>query len=203
MRNSTFAIFLVISISSTLIAVSFAQNFTERYLPEGAIARFGKGHIYDFVYSPDGQLLASGSRDNTVRLWEVETGNLLKTLAPHRGDVQNVVFSPDGSTLASASWEGVVCLWNSQTGELLETVGGPLRKVATVIFSPDGNRIVYGSDDKIYFWDIRAKKILRTLAGHTDVVDRLAYSSDGKTLVSGSRDGTILLWDLTKSALNQ
>ena len=91
MRNGTLMIVLIIGISSTLISVSFAQNLTERYLPEGAIARFGKGHIYDFVYSPDGTQIAVAS---TIGIWlhDAVTGKALNLLTGDKYEVHSVNF---------------------------------------------------------------------------------------------------------------
>ena len=69
------------------------------------------GWVYSVSFSPEGQTLASGSDDGTVRLWDVNTGNLLHTLTAHRGSVYSVSFSPDGRTLASGSFDHTVLLW--------------------------------------------------------------------------------------------
>ena len=70
------------------------------------------GRVNGVAFSPDGQILASASDDDTVKLWNPATGALLRTLAGHRSAVQSVAFSPDGRTLASASWDNTVKLWN-------------------------------------------------------------------------------------------
>lgn len=94
-------------------------------------------------------MLASGSHDDTTRLWDVQTGALLETLVGHTGNVYTVVYSPDGSTIASGSWDGTVCLWDSQTSELLETLRGHTRNVASAAFSPDGGTVLLWDLTKI------------------------------------------------------
>ena len=89
--------------------------------------------------------LASGSDDNTVRLWDVQTGEQLRTLEGHTDGVTSVAFSPDGNTLASGSDDNTVRLWDVQTGEQLRTLEGHTGSVNSVAFSPDGSTLASGS----------------------------------------------------------
>ena len=105
-------------------------------------------------FSPDGSTLASGSEDNTVRLWDVSTGETLRTLTGHRGGVNSVSFSPDGSTLASGSYQEIR-LWDVGTSELLRTLTGHASWVNSVSFSPEGQTIASGGyDGTVLLWDI-------------------------------------------------
>ena len=80
--------------------------------------------IYSVAYSPDGSVLASGSHDQTICLWDVATGELKNTLIGHTHRVLSVMYSPDGSTLASGGWDNTVRLWDVATGELKQTLTG-------------------------------------------------------------------------------
>jgi WD40 repeat protein len=78
-----------------------------------------QGHndsVWSVAFSPDGQLLASGSQDKTVKLWEVKTGTLLHTLQGHDAAVFSIAFSPNGRLLASGSWDSTVKLWQVSSG---------------------------------------------------------------------------------------
>jgi len=158
-----------------------------------------EGHK-DFVtsvnFSPDGKTLVSVSRDNTIKLWNVETGEEIRTLKGHYG-VQSVNFSPDGKTLVSGSWDNTIKLWNVETGEEIRTLKGHNGPVNSVNFSPDGKTLVSGSGDKtIKLWNVETGQEIRTLKGHDNSVISVNFSPDGKTLVSGSGDKTIKLWNV-------
>ena len=158
-----------------------------------------EGHtniVPSVAFSPNGKMLASASWDQTVRIWNVNTGRLLHILRGHTNDIMSVAFSPDGQTLASSSWDSTIRLWNPRTGKLKRTLTGHAGGVASVAFSPDGQTLASGSADQtIRLWNTKTWKLERTLTGHTHVVDIVAFSPDGQTLASGSRDTTIRLWN--------
>ena len=153
-------------------------------------------------YSPDGNTLASGSDDRTIKLWDARSGALLRTLEGHRNWVSSVAFAPDGSTLASGSYDSTIKLWDARSGALLRTLEGHTSLVRSVAFAPDGKTLASGSEYKtIKLWDARSGELLRTLEGHTRAVRSVAFAPDGNTLASGSWDGTIKLWDARSGAL--
>ena len=131
---------------------TFAQDYTQLGLPEGAKARLGKGHITgNITHSPDGTRLAMAS---SIGIWiyDAHTGEELALLTQHTGDVSSVSFSPDGSTLASGS--GDVRLWDVNTGEHLRTLTGHTGDVSSVSFSPDGSTLASGSQDgMVLLWE--------------------------------------------------
>ncbi len=157
-----------------------------------------RGHsdwIGRIAWSPDGKILASPSKDHTIRLWDAQTGQHLRTLKGHSGIVSSVAWSPDGKALASGSTDNTIRLWNAQTGRSIRTLEGHSDIVYSVAWSPDGKTLASGSfDQTVHLWDAQAGRSLQTLDGHSSFVLSVAWSPDGKALASGSGDQTIHLW---------
>ena len=175
---------------------TFAQD--EPYLV------IGDGHwdeVNSVAFHPDGHTLASASRDYTIKLWNIKTGVVLKTLKGHRTGVNSVAFHPDGHTIASASgsWradDNTIKLWNTNTGEHIRTLEGHTSYAYSVAFSPDGHTLASASYDKtIRLWNPNTGELLNTLEEHTDGVNSIAFHPDGHTLASASYDKTIRLWN--------
>ena len=158
------------------------------------------GHAFwvdSVTFSPDGKTLASGSSDTSIRLWDVRTGKVLRTLAGHTGSVYSVDFSPDGKKIVSGSQDASIQVWDVNSGKALRTLTGYAAPVYSVAFSPDGKTVAGGSRDKTNrLWDVDNGRVLRTLTGQTDLIYSVAFSPDGKTLASASQDKTIRLWDI-------
>ncbi|KAL2886498.1 Vegetative incompatibility protein HET-E-1 [Ceratocystis lukuohia] len=166
-----------------------------------------EGHgraVRSVVFSNDGQRLASGSLDSTVKIWDATSGACLQTLEGHRGYVYSVVFSNDGQRLASGSRDSTVKIWDATSGACLQTLEGHSGYVYSVVFSNDGQRLASGSDDStVKIWDATSGACLQPLEGHGDAVLSVVFSNDGQRLASGSRDKTVKIWDATSGACLQ
>ncbi|KAJ5908983.1 hypothetical protein N7495_001665 [Penicillium taxi] len=166
-----------------------------------------EGHsdsVTSVAFSPDGLTLASGSWDNTIKLWDTATGTQRQTLEDHSHFVVSVAFSPDGLTLASGSWDNTIKLWDTATGTQRQTLEGHSDSVTSVAFSPDGLTLASGSwDNTIKLWDTATGTQRQTLEDHSHWVTSVAFSPDGLTLASGSWDNTIKLWDTATGTQRQ
>ena len=153
------------------------------------------GDVFGLSFSPDNKLLASGSHDNTVKIWDVKSGECLHTLTGHNHLTFSVAFSPDGKMVASGSFDKTIKLWNVETGEEIRTLQGHEGQIRVVAFSPDGTVIASASEDgTIKIWETATGKRLQNLTDHVPSwVHGLAFSPDGRFLASS--DYQIKIWE--------
>jgi WD40 repeat protein len=155
------------------------------------------GAVSAVAFSRDGKLAASGSRDRTVKIWEIATGRELTSFAGHSGAILSLQFSPDDKRLLSGSEDRSVRLWDLESGRELLTLSGHGNYVNSVTFSPDGTVAASGGDDNtVKVWSLSDGRLLQTLTGHTNSVVSVAIASDGKSVFSGSWDNTIRMWNI-------
>jgi WD40 repeat protein len=154
-----------------------------------------EGHqdiVQSVSFSPDGEILATASYDNTVKLWRSD-GSLIATLQGHTQPVMSVSFSPDGQMIASGSQDGTVRLWD-RNGKLIWFIKAHNSSVFSVRFSPDGKTIATGSEDKTAkLWGLNGR-FLKTLSGHRGWVRQVSFTPDGNRIVTISEDTTVNLW---------
>jgi WD40 repeat protein/serine/threonine protein kinase len=161
-----------------------------------------KGHtgsIEALAFSPDGKRLVTGSRDQSAKIWEVETGNELFDLKGHTGAVVYVAFSTDGKRIVTVTQDGSVKNWDPETGKELEVALQPVDTVRSISSSPDGKRKVMTRHDEsnaAVTLDPATGQELMRLKGHSDRVLAVAFSPDGKRVVTGSQDKTAKIWDV-------
>ena len=250
--KTSFSLIFTVIIALVFCFPLTAQDHSQIGLPEGVIARLGKGslgevhfspdgsqlaistsigiwlhdpetgkelellrrsHItrpYAFAYSPDGKTIASTSWDKpkrtrgrgirAVEVWDAATGEDKAILIGHTTRVNSIAYSPDGETIATTGWhrDNTVRLWNAQTGQNIFTSRMQMLWDTFVIFSPDGTTYAAAAaDNTVHLWNGKTGSHKITLTGHTKQVACAAYSPDSKTIATGSYDGTIRLWDVT------
>ena len=155
------------------------------------------GSVSSVTFSPDGKLLATGSSDNTAKVWEMPSGNLIATMR-HDGSVFSVTFSPDGKLLATGSDDNTAKVWEMPSGNLIAKLehDGFVKSVA---FSPDGKLLATASNLRKYtiseakVWEMSTGNLIAKLR-HTDYVSSVTFSPDEKLLVTGSGDNTAKVW---------
>jgi hypothetical protein len=141
------------------------------------------------------QLVASVSRDKTIRLWEVATGLCCSTLEGHSDSNGAVAFSPDGQLVASATQDKTVRLWDVASSLFLSTLEGHSKMVLAVAFSPNSRMVASASlDNTVRLWKVATGLCLHMLRGHDNRVTAIAFSPDGQLVASASWDKTIRLW---------
>jgi WD40 repeat protein/tRNA A-37 threonylcarbamoyl transferase component Bud32 len=183
----------------------FAWGWYERrYYRERQTLLGHTSSVKSVAFSGDGKLLASGSADSTIRLWDVATGREKASLHGHSSLVQSVALSGDGKLLASAGirvdprpnkLRAEVKLWDVATGQEKATLPGHNSERASVAFSGDSKLLASTEGGTIKLWDLASGQQKAALKGHIGTVYSVAFSGDGKLLASAG-SGTIELWDM-------
>lgn len=161
------------------------------------VERILAGHgerVRALAVSADGSMIASGSADQTAKIWDTETGENIISLLGHEGPVETVKFSPDDHYVATASRDRTCKLWN---------VTGHTNAVTSIVFSPDGRMLATGSSDRtIKLWHLSGNRLRlhKTLRGHKDQIQDLAFHPSGQILASAGWDNAMKLWDVESGA---
>ena len=156
--------------------------------------------ILGAVFSPDGKTLASGNEDNTVRLWDMESGKPLTTLTGHKGKVSQVAFSPDGKTLASMG-DDTVRLWDTKTGEHLRALSGS--KYDSMAFSSDGETLATEHQGTIVrLWNRKTSELCHTFIKQENWITHMVFRPNGQLLaLLQDKDRNRSLWDVKADKL--
>ena len=145
-----------------------------------------KTKVLAWSFSRDNSQIASGSSDRVIRIWNLQSGELYRTLEGHAGKVRSVEFSPDGLRIASASEDGTIRIWHKDTGMVASIMGDQVQKVKCLAWSPDGLRVAAGSKEStVRIWNVTTGEMEKELDAKSRVVDTVSYSPDGQTLAAG------------------
>jgi WD40 repeat protein len=162
-----------------------------------AILRGHERSIQSIKFNSDATQLVSGGADETIRIWDIPSGNE-QTVISEEDSVVSVAFSPDGDLVVSGTSSGSVTIWHAGNGEIFRRLGTHDGGVVSVAFSPDGSLIASGGDfdnPVVNLWDAATGALRARLLSHDSAVDALAFSPTGSRLVSASIGGTLIVWD--------
>lgn len=169
--------------------------------PRSKILTGHSGWVRSIAFSPDGEVLASASSDRTIKLWDYETGDCLRTYTGHQSSVYSIAFGSEGDLIVSGSGDRTVKLWDCYSSTCIKTLYGQTNEVCSVAVSSDNQTIACVSlDQTMRLWNYHHGQCLKTWYGHTDWALPVAFSSNQRFLASGSNDKTVQLWDWNTGA---
>jgi WD40 repeat protein len=159
------------------------------------------GDLRSLAYSPDGRFFTSSTAsisgrpsDNTIKVWDDETGQIAMSLTGHTGDILSIAYSPNGQQIVSCSRDGTIKLWDTVSGRILRSISADCTIVA---YCPDGRRIAAATNNRIIIYDTQNGRELNAFTGHRAAVIALVFSPDGSRLLSADRNNNIKIWNMS------
>ncbi len=140
---------------------------------------------------------ASDFSPSTIKIWDLPTGAVSRTLIAGNRGINAIAVSPDGSPMVSGGSNGKLIVWDVKSGQQLKTLEGHRRWINDLVILGDGQRAISAAADKtLKIWQLDSSKALFTLEGHTNSVNDIALTEDQKQVISASEDGTLKVWDI-------
>lgn len=168
--------------------------------PGGPLITILQGHdskVTSIAVTPDGSRAVSGSRDGTVKVWNLRSAQQLACFREHSGEVWAVAVIPNSRQVISGAKD--LCIWNIENGNLIRRLSRNKSTVTSILITPDGKSAISGSgheDGTLTLWDTRSGDEIRTFHGHRAAVFALALTPDGNRVVSGSHDTSLKVWEI-------
>lgn len=187
----------LVSACQSQTETSFQNRKLTNEMSDSTLLSLGHtGSIRSVAISPDGKRCLSGSEDETLRLWNLQTGRNIRVMEGNAGIVYSVAISPNGNHALSSSADDKLRLWDLKSGTNTRVIRGHQEGIVCVAISPDGKRALSGSmDGTLRLWELQSGKSIRVLEGPGSVTS-VAISPDGNWALSGSLDMTARLWNL-------
>jgi WD40 repeat protein len=149
-----------------------------------------------FGMSDSKPVLASGSADKTLKIWDLETLDRVRTYRGHRDYVTAVAIAGGGREVASASLDGSVHVWSSRSNRLTRSLSAHQGRANALAFAPSGDTLASaGADGKVRVWEFKRRRTTKTLPSHDGSVMAVAFSPDGQFIASGGDDGLVRIWE--------
>lgn len=153
--------------------------------------------INTVVYTGDGAIVATGSSDQFVKLWDAKTYKEIRTLQGHTGQILCLAVRPDNSAIVSGAADNTLRMWDIPQPDPLHLFEGHTAAIRHAVVSPNGrSALSVGADKSVYVWDLDNRKIAAMWEGHTAEVLRAAYRSDNNLVATGDATGTVIYWNV-------